>query len=300
MTGKTGSNCRGDVRPSFYIYIWVGSGKTMPQGMWTKCRSFRFIPRVFQAMLEIEALQLLLLGNIKGVEVPMNITLEGKIQLFFHQWNFCSSLRPSAVPWRTGLMCKDKLRRWTLRKSHAFMPMHSANTSCYLPSYWGAPQDKLSSHCKLYCLQPGPYILSIPFWLPPIREASKGWNLFFISLQLSLWKSTSLLSFLSFEGQFIPLGLFNFKLKYDRKKFLCSPKCDGVGKEKKTLLEYMKQYFSFTLLPLFITIFYPLLETEVFQRAVTPVNIFLKDFILQITWLGDNLIRNSTFTVVLY
>lgn len=84
------------------------------------------------------------------------------------------------------------------------------------------------------------------------------------------------------------------------KKFLSSPEYDGVGEEKKTLLEYMKQGFSFALLPPFITIFYPLLETYVFQRAVTPVNIFLKDFILQITWVGDNLIRSSSVTVVLY
>lgn len=119
MIGKTGNNCRGNVRPSFYIYIWVGSGKATPQGMWTKCRSFRFIPRVFQAMLEIEALQLLLLENHEGVEVPMNIALEGKIHIFFHLWNIFSSLRLSAVPWRTWLVCKDKLRRWTPRKSHA-------------------------------------------------------------------------------------------------------------------------------------------------------------------------------------
>lgn len=118
MIGKTGNNCRGDVRPSFYIYIWVGSGRAMPQGMWTKCRSFRFVPRVFQAMLEI-ALHLLLLGNHQGVEVPMNISTEGKIHLFFHLWNFVSSLRLRAVPWRTWLVCKDKLRRWTPRKSHA-------------------------------------------------------------------------------------------------------------------------------------------------------------------------------------
>lgn len=62
----------------------------------------------------------------------------------------------------------------------------------------------------------------------------------------------------------------------------------------------MKQYFSWALLTPFITSFDPLLETEMFQRAVTPVNILLKDFILQITWLGDNLIRSSTFTVVIY
>lgn len=121
MIGKTGNDCRGDVRPSFYIYIWVGSGKATPRGMWTKCRSFRFISRVFQAMLEIETLQLLLLGNHEGVEVPMNIALEGKIHLFSHLSNFFSSLRLSAVPWRTWLMCKDKLRRWTLRKSHALV-----------------------------------------------------------------------------------------------------------------------------------------------------------------------------------
>lgn len=62
----------------------------------------------------------------------------------------------------------------------------------------------------------------------------------------------------------------------------------------------MKQYILGAFLPSFITIFYPLLETEVFQRTVTPVNIFLTDFILQITWLGDNLIRSTTFTVVIY
>lgn len=121
MTGKTGNNCRGDVRPSFYIYIWVGSGKATPQGMWTKRRSFKFIPRVFQAMLEIETLQLLLLGNHEGVEVPMNIALEGKIHLFFHLSNFFSSSALSTMPWRTWLMCKDKLTRWTLRKSHALL-----------------------------------------------------------------------------------------------------------------------------------------------------------------------------------
>lgn len=103
-----------------------------------------------------------------------------------------------------------------------------------------------------------------------------------------------ILSFLSYGGQFITLGIFNFKLKCDRKKFHCSTKCEGVGEEK------ILEYFSWVLLPPFITIFYPLLETEVFQRAVTPLSIFLKDFILQITWLSDNLIRSSTFTVVLY
>lgn len=121
MTGKTGNNCRGDVRPSFYIYIWVGSGKATPQGMWTKRRSFKFIPRVFQAMLEIETLQLLLLGNHEGVEVPMNIALEGKIHLFFHLSNFFSSSALSTMPLRTWLMCKDRLTRWTLRKSHALL-----------------------------------------------------------------------------------------------------------------------------------------------------------------------------------
>lgn len=197
MTGKTGNNCRGDVRPSFYIYIWVGSGKATPQGMWTKRRSFKFIPRVFQAMLEIETLQLLLLGNHEGVEVPMNIALEGKIHLFFHLSNFFSSSALSTMPWRTWLMCKDKLTRWTLRKSHALLTsacqhlVTQQNTSCYLQPYWRAPQDEVSFHCKLYCLQPGLCILSMPFSLPPTGEASKGGNLPFISLQLSLWKSTS-------------------------------------------------------------------------------------------------------------
>jgi len=37
-----------------------------------------------------------------------------------------------------------------------------------------------------------------------------------------------------------------------------------------------------------------------FQRAVTLVNIFPKVFIPQVTWLGDNLIRRSTFTVVIH
>lgn len=96
--------------------------------------------------------------------------------------------------------------QWSLSK-HPLLPSTSLGSS---PGW-----AELSFQCKLYCLQPGPCVLSLPFWLPPIKEASKGGNLPFISLQLSLWKSTSLLSFLSFEGQFITLGIFNFKLKYD-------------------------------------------------------------------------------------
>lgn len=197
MTGKTGNNCRGDVRPSFYIYIWVGSGKATPQGMWTKRRSFKFIPRVFQAMLEIETLQLLLLGNHEGVEVPMNIALEGKIHLFFHLSNFFSSSALSTMPWRTWLVQGQAHEVNSKEKpciANQCMPKHlvtQQNTSCYLQPYWRAPQDEVSFHCKLYCLQPGPRILSMPFSIPPTGEASKGGNLPFISLQLSLWKSTS-------------------------------------------------------------------------------------------------------------
>lgn len=88
---------RGDVRPSFIdIYISIGSGKVMPQGMWRKHISFRFIPRAFQARLEIETIQLLPLRNHEGVEVPMNTGLERKTRLFFStiQTSF-SSLRLS-------------------------------------------------------------------------------------------------------------------------------------------------------------------------------------------------------------
>lgn len=115
MIGKTGNNCGGDVRLSFYIYIWVGSGKATPQGMWTKCRSFRFIPSV-SSNAGNRSSTVATTENHKGVEVPMNI-----INLFFHLWNFFSSLRLSAVPWRTWLVCKDKLRRWSLSKSHALI-----------------------------------------------------------------------------------------------------------------------------------------------------------------------------------
>lgn len=134
----------------------------------------------------------------------------------------------------------------------------------------------------------------VPFWLALIRESSKSEHLPFIALQISLSKSPSLLSFLSLEGQTITLGIFNFKLKCDWRKFLSRPKHEGVGEE------HTIQCFYLALLLPSSTIIYPLLETEIFQRAVTLANVFPKVFILQITWLGNKLSRGSTFTVVIY
>jgi len=71
-------------------------------------------------------------------------------------------------------------------------------------------------------------------WLS--RDASESRYLPFIALQLSLSKSTSLLSFLSLEAQLITMGMFNLKLKCDGKNSSPAQNVRRCRNRKNTLL----------------------------------------------------------------
>lgn len=137
---------------------------------------------------------------------------------------------------------------------HANALGHSANMNL-LPSIFLGSTPGAAEH-SLQALLPAarPRYPVCTFLTSSHKRSLKRWEFALHFSTTKKMKICILISFLSFEDQFINLGIFNFKPKYDRKKFLCSPKCERVGEEKKHS-GCIQQYFSWALLPSFITIF---------------------------------------------